>query len=191
MIFPTVYNCLSQNEFALADYKIVPIRYEDRLDIMKWRNEQMYHLRQDMPLTEESQENYYTKTLFHLFDNDKPNQILFSFLKKNKCIGYGGLVHINWIDKNSEISFIMNTDLEKTNFSSYWKIFLKLIEKVAFKELNFKKIFTFAFDLRPYLYSTLEASGFLKEAILKEHFFFDGEYKDVIIHTKFDHSNNI
>ena len=72
MIFPTVYNCLSQNEFALSDYKIVPIRYEDRLDIMKWRNEQMYHLSQDKPLTKESQENYYTKTLFHLFDNDKP-----------------------------------------------------------------------------------------------------------------------
>ena len=39
-----------------GQYKIVPIRYEDRFDIMKWRNEQMYHLRQSKPLTEEDQE---------------------------------------------------------------------------------------------------------------------------------------
>tara|TARA_B110000971_G_scaffold215544_1_gene249216 strand:+ start:722 stop:964 length:243 start_codon:yes stop_codon:yes gene_type:complete len=51
MIFPTVYNCLSQNEFVIEDYKLVPIRYEDRLTIMKWRNEQMYHLRQNKLLT--------------------------------------------------------------------------------------------------------------------------------------------
>jgi len=185
------YKVLNKQIFKSGVFSIVPIRYEDRIDIMNWRNEQMYHLRQDKPLTEKSQENYFNGTLARIFDQEKPNQILFSYLKNDKCIGYGGLVHINWIDKNAEISFIMNTDLEKMNFSSYWKIFLKLIEKVAFKELNFKKIFTFAFDLRPYLYSTLEASGFLKEATLIEHFFFDGEYKDVIIHTKFDHSNNI
>ena len=59
MQFPTKYNCLNQNEFKALDYKIVPIRYEDRLAIMKWRNEQMYHLRQDKPLTEKSQEDYF------------------------------------------------------------------------------------------------------------------------------------
>ena len=128
MIFKSEYKCLSQNKFSNGEYKIVPLRFEDRIDIMKWRNDQMYHLRQDKPLTEKSQEDYFNGTVAVLFDQKKPNQILFSFLKKNKCIGYGGLVHINWIDKNAEISFIMNTDLEKMNFSSYWKIFLKLIE---------------------------------------------------------------
>ena len=58
MIFPAVYNCLSQNEFVYEKYKLVPIRYEDRISIMKWRNEQMYHLRQDKPLTEKSQEGF-------------------------------------------------------------------------------------------------------------------------------------
>ena len=39
--------------------------------------------------------------------------------KKNNCIGYGGLVHINWIDKNAEISFIMNTELEMDIFLKF------------------------------------------------------------------------
>jgi RimJ/RimL family protein N-acetyltransferase len=189
MKFKTKYSCLSQNEFQNGLFKIIPIRYEDRLDIMKWRNEQMYHLRQEKPLTEKSQENYFNGTLARLFDQEKPNQILFSYLKNDKCIGYGGLVHINWIDKNTEISFIMNTDLEKMNFSSYWKIFLKLIEKVAFNELNFYKLYTYAFDLRPHLYEVLDDVGWTKEAVLKNHFYFNEEFKNIIIHSKFNKNN--
>ena len=128
MIFPAAYNCLSQNKFVIEDYKLVPIRYEDRLAIMKWRNEQMYHLRQDKLLTEKSQENYFNGTVAKLFDQEKPNQILFSYLKNGKCIGYGGLVHIDWIDKNAEISFIMNTDLEEDHFHFHWSTYLKMIE---------------------------------------------------------------
>ena len=184
MQFPTKYNCLNQNEFKALDHKIVPIRYEDRLDIMKWRNEQMYHLRQVKPLTEIAQENYFRRTVSDLFDQEKPNQILFSYLKNDKCIGYGGLVHINWIDKNAEISFIMNTELEKNNFQTNWVKYLSLIEKVAFDDLKFHKIFTYAFDLRPYLYKALEMSNFMEEARLKEYCFFDGKYIDVVIHSK-------
>ena len=54
-----VYKALNQNIFSNAEFKIVPIRFEDRDDIMKWRNEQMYHLRQDKPLTQKFQDNYF------------------------------------------------------------------------------------------------------------------------------------
>ena len=76
----------------------------------------MYHLRQDKPLTEEDQEAYFLNVVAKLFEQERPNQLLFSFLDGDKCIGYGGLVHINWIDKNAEISFIMNTSLEKSPY---------------------------------------------------------------------------
>jgi len=154
------------------------------MDILKWRNEQIYHLRQDKPLTEIDQENYFSNVISKLFNEDQPNQILFSYLENDICIGYGGLVHINWVDKNAEISFVMNTNLEKKYFQFHWKSYLELIEKVAFGELNFHKIFTYAFNLRPNLYEALESVGFSKEAILEEHYFFDGKYLDVVIHSK-------
>ena len=91
-----------------------------------------------------------------MFEQDKPNQILFSYLKENECIGYGGLVHINWIDRNAEISFIMKTELRRTEFKKHWKIFLELIEEVAFKELKIHKLHTYAFDMRPEIYEVLE-----------------------------------
>ena len=179
------YLALKKNIFSIDDFSIIPIRYEDRFEIMKWRNEQVYHLRQDEPLTVKDQEKYFTEVIPPLFNQKQPDQILFSFLKDKKCIGYGGLVHLNWIDKNAEISFIMNTKLEKVNFQYYWKVFINLIEEVAFTDLKLNKISTYAYDLRPKLYPVLDELGFIKEAVLKNHCLFNSKYIDVIIHSKF------
>jgi len=180
------YKILSKQVFSKENFSIVPIRYEDRFAIMKWRNEQIYHLRQNKPLTIEDQENYFKNVVNKLFEQEQPNQILFSYLDNDKCIGYGGLVHINWTDKNAEISFIMSTELEKENFKKHWGIFLNLIEQVAFTDLKLHKIYTYAFDLRPYLYKPIENAGFVKEATLKEHCYFNREFKNVIIHAKYN-----
>ena len=111
------YKALTQQTYKNGEFEIVPIRHEDRIEIMKWRNEQIYHLRQSEPLTIDKQDAYFDNTIAPLFNQEKPNQILFSFLEGNECIGYGGLVHINWIDRNAEVSFIMNTRLEEASFS--------------------------------------------------------------------------
>jgi RimJ/RimL family protein N-acetyltransferase len=178
------YKALNNQVYSKDDFKLVPIRYEDRFEIMKWRNEQIHHLRQPQPLTLENQENYFNNIVSKLFNQEQPSQLLFSYLKNDVCIGYGGLVHINWIDKNAEISFIMNTELEKEHFEFHWSTYLELIEELAFFELKLHKIYTYAFDIRPHLYSAIEKSGFVKEAILKDHCLFEGEFKDVVFHSK-------
>ena len=182
MIFSAAYSCLSQNEFVIKDYKLVPIRYEDRFAIMKWRNEQMYHLRQNKLLTEKSQDDYFNGTLAKLLDQEKPNQILFSYLKKDKCIGYGGLVHINWIERTAEVSFIMETSLEGNEFDLHWSTYLYLLKKIAFEELKLKSLHTYAYDLRPYLYPTLEKNNFKVKEHLKDEIEIDGKKTDVFIH---------
>lgn len=178
------YKVLNRQVYTSGNYSIAPIRMEDRYAIMKWRNEQIYHLRQNQPLTEADQDAYFENVVAQLFEQDKPNQILFSYLENGECIGYGGLVHINWIDKNAEISFIMDTALEKEHFENHWGIYLKLIEEVAFQELELHKIFTYAFDNRPKLYPALEKAGFKLDARLREHCLFEGKFIDVLIHTK-------
>jgi RimJ/RimL family protein N-acetyltransferase len=164
----------------------VPIRSEDRFEIMKWRNEQIYHLRQNKPLSQVDQDVYFENVVSKLFDQEQPTQLLFSFLENEVCVGYGGLVHINWANKNAEISFIMDTNLEKDNFQKYWSLFLGLIIKLSFEELHFHKIFSFSFDLRPMLYNVLKNSGFVKEAVLKEHYCFGGDFTNVVIYSLFN-----
>ena len=180
----TRYKCLENQIFEFNNFKIVPLRHQDRFDILKWRNEQIFHLRQNKPLTVDDQDNYFSNVVSKLFKVNQPNQILFSCLENDICIGYGGLVHINWIDKNAEISFIMDTALEQDYFISNWNTFLSLIEKVAFQNLKFHKIFTYSFDLRPNLYIALKDVNFIEEARLKEHCFFGGKFFDVRIHSK-------
>jgi len=180
----STYKVLNNQKFSNREYSIIPIRYEDRMAILKWRNEQIYHLRQIKPLTTESQNKYFDETISDLFDQKLPKQLLFSFLKNKECIGYGGLVHINWTDKNAEISFIMNTHHEKESFVSNWSNFLNCLEQLAFKELNFHKIFVYAFDIRPKLYKALEAHGYFLDARLKDHCFVEGEFKEVVIYSK-------
>ena len=46
------------------------------------------------------------------------------------------------------------------------KLFLDLLEQVAFNELGLYKIFTYAFDLRPSLYLIFEEVGYIKEGAL-------------------------
>ena len=178
------YKVLKKQKFQSDRFSIVPIRFEDRYLIMEWRNEQIYHLRQSKPLTQVNQDKYFNEIVKQLFDEEQPDQILFSYLERDKCIGYGGLVHINWIDKNAEISFIIDTALEKVNFEFHWSIFLSLIEQLAFEELGLHKIYVYAFDIRPHLYKALEKNGYLEDARLKEHCFFNDKFLDVVIHSK-------
>lgn len=176
------YKALNKQVYTLDDYTLVPIRLEDRYNIMQWRNEQIYHLRQTEPLTKKTQNEYFNNVVDKLFDQEQPNQLLFSFLKNGECIGYGGLVHINWIDKNGEISLVLKTEFEKNHFIALWCVYLTLLKRIAFKDLDFHKVFTYAFDIRPKLYEALIASGFVEEARLKEHCKIDGQYRDVVYH---------
>lgn len=178
------YKAIDCQTFKQGNYSLVPIRTEDRYKIMKWRNEQIYHLRQSKPLTKEDQNKYFSTVIQGLFDKEKPEQLLFSYLEGDKCIGYGGLVHINWIDKNAEVSFILDTQLEKEEFHKHWGIYLDLLNQIAFDELDLHKIYTYAFDLRPYLYEAIESKGFIREAVLKEHCLVNGKYENVVIHCK-------
>ena len=183
------YKGLGKQVLRHGEFSLVPIRMEDRFTIMKWRNEQIYHLRQSKPLTEEDQNRYFNEVVADLFNQEFPTDILFSYLEGEKCIGYGGLVHINWTDKNAEISFIMETALEEDFFEFHWKMYLKMIENVAFDELGLHKVFTYAFDIRPHLYPVLERSGYRKEAVLRDHCLFEGNFKDVVIHSKFNEND--
>jgi hypothetical protein len=184
--FPTdlQYKALNKQVFTSGDYSIVPIRMMDRMQIMKWRNEQLYHLRQKSPLTEAQQDDYFKEVVLPQFDEQTPPQLLFSYLEKNSCIGYGGLVHIDWDLKEAEISFIMDTSLEEQYFSFHWSRYLSLLEEAAFTDLQFSRILTYAFDLRPKLYEVMESNGYIRKEEGSHEAKNTDKYSKVIIHEK-------
>lgn len=186
MIFKQHYKQLKKSIFLSGDYILVPVRYNDRFPIMKWRNDQIEILRQKELLTEEKQEDYFKNVVAKLFDDDKPSQIIFSLLLKNELIGYGGLVHINWSKQTAEISFLNTTERAANieTFDNDWTNFLTLIEIVAFEELKLHRINTYAYNLRPYLYPILEASGYIRDKNQSNDLPDADKYSDIVIHYK-------
>ncbi len=188
-----VYKCLHIDQLSEGSYTLVPIRDEDKYEIMNWRNAQLEILRQQTPLTKEQQELYFKTTIASLFDKVQPEQILFSFLENGKLIGYGGLVHIDWGKRTAEISFLTETsrNLSKVQFVSDWINYLSLIKKIAKDHLDLNAIYTYAYDLRPNLYIALEKAGFKETKRLKDHVEINGAKKDVRIHSYYPSALNM
>lgn len=177
------YLGLKEQSFYLNGYILRPIRYGDRNAILKWRNDQLYHLRQPKKLKEQEQDHYFKTVVASLFEVNYPDQLLFSLDYDNEHIAYGGLVHIDWDKAYAELSFVMNTSLETKYFKKLWEVFLILIEKIA-KELNLKAIYTAAFDLRPRLYEVLELNGYKREQEINIYTKFTSQEETIIVHAK-------
>ena len=180
------YRKLSIQENSTGDFSLVPVRMEDREAIRTWRNEQMYHLRQNKPLTEADQTRYFNEVVMPLFSQEHPEQYLFSYLKNGECIGYGGLVHINYKNQSAELSFIMKTSLERQAFRLHWSNFLTLIEPIAFTALRLNRIFTYAYDLRPHLYPVLTECGFQMERCIEDALLLEGKKIQAVVHSKWN-----
>ena len=178
------YKCLKEQSFADPPYIMMTIRDTDIFLIKEWRNEQLAILRQIAPLTDAEQQLYWEKVIKPSFQEEHPRQILFSFLHAGKCIGYGGLTHIDWNLKRAEVSFLLQT--ERSHHPQIYRKdflhFLTLLKKAAFDDLQMHRLFTETFDVRPDHIAILEKFGFREEGRLKEHVKVEGHYVDSLIH---------
>ena len=178
------YKVLSKQVFSNKEFNIIPIRYEDRYDIMKWRNEQINILRQKTLLTEEMQDAYFDKVVLSLFKAERPSQILFSYLRNEEVIGYGGLVHIDWKNRNAEISFLLNPSLNTIEFyNEAFENYLDLIIEPA-KNIELHKIYTYGYNISDYRFFPLINKNFILEATLKEQVLIEERLVDVKIYAK-------
>jgi RimJ/RimL family protein N-acetyltransferase len=178
------YRVLSQQSFHIGNVHLVPIRDKDKYLILEWRNEQMFHLRQNKKLSRADQNQYFQTIVRPLFSQEKPQQILFSLLENETCIGYGGLVHLDWYKLEAEISFLMSTDLESNRFEELWSKFLKMLNIVAFDQLSLVRIFTYAYDLREHLYPPILENHFKLTRRIPNVLTKSNRSYDVLIHTK-------
>lgn len=185
------FKVLNNNFFEFNNYSVVPYREEDKFKIKEWRNCQMDVLRQKRILTDEDQTNYYNTFILPSFSQTQPKIMLFSFLEKGICIGYGGLTNIDWEHKRIELSFMMNDERASVEnlYISDFTAFITLIKKIVFEELKFNRIFTETYDFRPLHIQILEKNGFKLEGRMKEHVFINGMFIDSLIHgfTKNDY----
>jgi len=175
---------LQRQAFYFQNFTLVPLRKEDIFKIKEWRNSQLDVLRQKAPLTDADQENYYRHSILPTYTQHNPKQILFSFLKDNQCIGYGGLTNIDWEARRIELSYLVDPVIYQDN--SQYEIcsiaYINLIKQVVFEDLNFNRMFTETYDIRPFHISVFEKCGFRYEGRMRQHIVINGKYCDALLH---------
>lgn len=180
------YVHLQQDCYSTGHYKIVALRKQDILLIKQWRNEQMAVLRQSDLLTDEDQLRYYANIVDPSFSDRNTRIMLFSYFYYDELIGYGGLTNIDWINKRAEISYLVNTDrsLEEDRklYMQDFSTFLKLMQRIAFNELEIHRLYTETFDIRPLHIAILQNNGFCLEGRMRDHVLIDNRYVDSVIH---------
>ena len=105
--------------------------------------EQIRNLRYILKKFKNYNKNYFKNYIFSEYPNKKPKNIIFSIKVNSNLIGYGGLVHISWINFRAEVSLVMETEIENNKKKKfiYFKIFLDLIKKLAFHDMHLNVLF--------------------------------------------------
>ncbi len=156
------YSFLKFNDYSVNNYSLLPLRYEDIFKVKKWRNDQIHILRQNKILSDLDQENFYQGLIEKSFYNSNPNEILFSFLLNDVCIGYGGIVYVDWEKKTAEISFINETkrSIQNQIYENDFNTFISLLFPISFSELKFNKLTTETYGIRRNTLQILDKLGF-------------------------------
>lgn len=178
------YRCMPRAVLRHGPVFVTAVQPGHIESIRQWRNAQMNVLRQAAEITSEQQKSYFEKNIWPATDDDQPDNILLSYLEKERLIGYGGLVHIAWAHRRAEISFLMDPEIaaDIDRYAEYFSRFLQLIKTLAFNDLELERIFTETYAMRRSHIAVLEASGFIREGVLKHHAIIDAQPVDSIIH---------
>lgn len=170
------------------NYRGFSIENLKKTDIEKlriWRNTQRKVLRQNKILSKREQYIYFNEYILKQTKKKFPEVILFAFKNEKKLIGYGGFVYISWSNKRAELSFLLDTDItfNKKLYKNYSNIYYRLVKKLAFEKIKFKRLFTETFSYRVNHIKILQNAGFKKEGTLRKHYIKNKKSVNVIVHS--------
>jgi RimJ/RimL family protein N-acetyltransferase len=166
------------------------ITENDLLFLMTIRNLQMDVLRQNQPLDIEHQlkwfENIIKPSQIEKYPQTRQFMIIDPQRNDNQPIGYGGLCYIDYQNRRTELSFLLDTTITKEGdlyYSQVLKLFVKEMIKVAFDQLKLNRIYGETYQYRQAHLKALEDSGFVYEGRLRKHFYKNGQFHDSLIHS--------
>lgn len=177
-----MYKCLKHSYYGTpSDYALITITAEAMEPIRVWRNAQLEVLRQERALSAAEQQRYYCEQIVPTFDQEEPEQVLFTFLHHNLPIGYGGLTHIDWARRQAEVSFLLDPQ-QLDNYATKFAAYLNLLAQVAFEELKLNRLYTETYAFRTEHIAILEGFGFQLEEHRAQSVLKGGKCYDALLH---------
>lgn len=181
---PAAYACMTRPVLRAGDLSVQAVQPAEIEAIRQWRNAQMDVLRQAEPISPEQQEAYFARHIWPHYALPQPDTILLSYREGESLIGYGGLVHIAWVHRRAELSFLLDPALieDESSYARYFSGFLGLMKQLAFADLGLNRLFTETYATRPHHIAVLESAGFKREGVMRAHVIIGGQPVDSILH---------
>ena len=116
---------LKLKSFSTNEISVCCLRKLDIMPIRDWRNSQIKYLRQTKNNNKLEQVKYFKKVVIKDILNKIQGRYFFSILNKKMCIGYGGLVHIDWKIKIQKYLFFLKPELygNENSYTGFFMIF--------------------------------------------------------------------
>ena len=162
--WPNGYRFFPSLAVSRGRYALRAITWEDRINIRRWRNEQISVLRQRESLSLKEQNQYFRDVIAKQMLLPRPAQVLVGYLEDNSLVGYGGLVHIQWERKCAEVSFLTETGRNtEEGFRSDWFRFLDMVIEIAIEGLSLKRLTVEVYSIREDVETFIKEYGFVQE----------------------------
>lgn len=148
-----------------------PIEISDLRIIKKWRNSRDFqpYFREYREFSQAHIEDWYNSMIF----DDKFEFFLVEDESKNP-IGVTGFTYINWINKHADIHIANYEHGWVDDF--YSPETLSVMLDYGFNYLNFNKIYAEVYEIDKKKLTFFNSNNFKNDAILRQHYFFKGEY---------------
>jgi len=127
-----------------------------------------------LPVTRMDQE----KWLEEIVRNPAKMVFAIKLLESGEHIGNAGFYHIDWLHRRAEFWILIGE-------RGYWgrgvgAEVVALMQRFAFCDLNLNKIYLHVGSTNEKAVSLYQKLNFVTEGVLREHYFLDGKYHDVL-----------
>jgi RimJ/RimL family protein N-acetyltransferase len=156
--------------------KLLPLEKEDLPKSRHWANDRYLNSKmlRVLPVTKLNQEGWYQDIV------NNPSKMVFAIktIDNEEHIGNTGFYYINWIHRRAEFWILIGE-------RDFWgkgigAEVVSLMQAYAFNNLNLNKVYLNVGKDNKEAIDLYRKCGFVEEGILKEHYFIEGEYLDII-----------
>lgn len=158
--------------------RIRALEKRDLDEIMKWVND--YEVTRTLtsflyPTSREQEEKWLEKAI----EPNERNKIFVIETKKGEYLGNIGFHNIDWKNRNVEVGIVIGK--KKYWNKGYGTDAMMTILNFAFNRMNLHKVYLRVYNYNKRGVRSYQKCGFKKEGILREMFYNEGKYYDVVM----------
>jgi RimJ/RimL family protein N-acetyltransferase len=98
-------------------------------------------------------------------------------LESGQYLGNVWLHGIHWVNRNAELRILLGAEAAREK--GHGTRACQLLLRFAFEKLGLHKVYLYVHASNPRACRAFEKSGFVREGVLKDEFFLDGQWVDV------------